>query len=392
MKRFMTEILLVSVMLLLPSVASALSETVRMKVGETRTLAPAELPSLVLAGQPSWTSSRPGDVQITSWDMYTCRIKALKSFSGYARIQCKYYYRRLDPSGQYIGQGQGAVNYNVFVESVDPESVTVYPVSITLDIGDTYMMQVSVYPPEADQTVTWSSTDWTIASVNSSNVLGANRGGTATVTAKTVNGRTASCTVTVRPRALPSSVSIQPSLALTEGQSATLTPEVTPSGAGTNFTWVSDNTAVATVSSSGRVTGISPGTATVTVTTSNGKYDTCVVTVKNKPGQPQRVSLPETLDLVSGFSTTLSPELYPEDSQTTFTWDSSDPSVVGVSTSGRLTAKSEGESVITVRTGNGLEAECRVTVRASDPDLPISVLEEALARIRELEEWTVDQY
>ena len=59
-------------------------------------------------------------------------------------------------------------------------------------------MSVTVSPSTANQTVTWTTTDRTVATVNDANILGANGYGTAVVTATTSNGLTASCTVTVK--------------------------------------------------------------------------------------------------------------------------------------------------------------------------------------------------
>jgi len=77
-------------------------------------------------------------------------------------------------------------------------------------------------------------------------------------------------------------VSVAPtSLDLLTGSTSQLTATIAPSGA-TNKTvsWSSNNTGVATVSSSGLVTAVSAGTATITVTTADGGYTaTCVVTV-----------------------------------------------------------------------------------------------------------------
>ena len=70
-------------------------------------------------------------------------------------------------------------------------------------------------------------------------------------------------------------------LTLQEGSSYTLTATITPTDA-TNklIIWTSDNEEVATVSSDGRVTAKSSGTATITATTSDGEYTaTCEVTV-----------------------------------------------------------------------------------------------------------------
>ncbi|MCD8355019.1 MAG: S-layer homology domain-containing protein, partial [Clostridia bacterium] len=64
------------------------------------------------------------------------------------------------------------------------------------------------------------------------------------------------------------------------GSTSTLTATITPSNATTNtVTWSSSNTSVATVDSSGKVTGVKAGTATITATSNNGKTATCQVTV-----------------------------------------------------------------------------------------------------------------
>jgi len=78
------------------------------------------------------------------------------------------------------------------------------------------------------------------------------------------------------------SVSIsEDSLSLKVGETANLTAEVLPQGAtNKNIRWSCDNTAVANISESGRVTAYTPGKCTITVTTDDGEFtDTCVVEV-----------------------------------------------------------------------------------------------------------------
>ena len=176
------------------SISSICAETVRMKVGDTKTLSPSVLPTKVLAGQPAWTSSRPNDVKIVSTTMYSCEIEAVNSFSGYATIHCKYYYRELDPTtGQYIYQRSGYVDYKVFVEETTITSIEISPANIELNNGETHKMEVIILPSNANQSVAWSSSDQSVAYVNSNNVLRANGYGTAVVTATASNGLTATC-------------------------------------------------------------------------------------------------------------------------------------------------------------------------------------------------------
>lgn len=102
----------------------------------------------------------------------------------------------------------------------------------------------------------------------------------------TYNGKTVQFSVYTSKKTTPvSSVSLnKTSLSLEAGSSASLAATVSPSDA-TNkkVTWSSDNTAVATVSSDGKVTAVSAGKATVSVKTNDGSYTAkCSVTVTEK--------------------------------------------------------------------------------------------------------------
>ena len=103
---------------------------------------------------------------------------------------------------------------------------------------------------------------------------------TLTVNGGTLNG-TPSGDVTYKVTKVELSTS---TLALTEGGSETLTAIITPSNAtNQNVAWSSDNTAVATVDNSGKVTAVSAGTADITVKTQDGeKTAACTVTVTAK--------------------------------------------------------------------------------------------------------------
>ena len=69
---------------------------------------------------------------------------------------------------------------------------------MSLEKGKTFTLTKTLTPSNAYDSVTWTSSNSNVASVSSSGVVTAKGVGTATVTVKTYNGKTASCTVTVK--------------------------------------------------------------------------------------------------------------------------------------------------------------------------------------------------
>lgn len=86
----------------------------------------------------------------------------------------------------------------VVVSKPTPTSVTVSPSSVTLTEGQSRYLTTTVYPSNANQSVTWTSSNSNIASVSSNGRVTAVKAGTAVITAKTSNGKSATCTVTCK--------------------------------------------------------------------------------------------------------------------------------------------------------------------------------------------------
>ena len=165
------------------------------------------------------------------------------------------------------------------------------------------------------------------------------------------------------------------SLTLDVGNSDTLIAAITPDNAtDKSVTWESSAPGVATVDTSGKVTAVAPGTATITVTTTDGGFtDTCQVTVTAATVPVSGVTLsqnqaslyynrtPNTLTLTA----TVAPA---NATNQNVTWASSDPSVATVDAAGKVTAVAPGTATITATTvDGGFTAICTVTVR---PDIP----------------------
>ena len=167
--------------------------------------------------------------------------------------------------------------------------VTLNRTSLTLTEGDTQKLTATVRPVDAGVTVTWSSSNTSVASVASDGTVTARNAGTATITAK-AGDASAKCTVTVAEKVVEvTSITItQVSLKLDVGETSSLSAFPSPSTA-TDRTvqWSTSNSAVATVSlrepynngSYAEVTAAGEGTCTITARTSNGVSAACQVTV-----------------------------------------------------------------------------------------------------------------
>ncbi|UPZ16944.1 Ig-like domain-containing protein [Flavobacterium humidisoli] len=161
--------------------------------------------------------------------------------------------------------------------------VSVSPTTVTVGLGTTQQLNATIAPANAtNQNVTWTSSNTAVATVNASGLVTAVAAGTATITVKTVDGnKTATSAITVA--AIPvSSVAVSPtSASLYAGNTQQLSATISPANAtNKNVTWSSSNNAIATVNSSGLVTAVSAGTATITATTQDGnKTASATITV-----------------------------------------------------------------------------------------------------------------
>ena len=177
-----------------------------------------------------------------------------------------------------------------------------------------------------------------------------------------------------------SGVSInQTNITVKEGESQSLSATVSPSDAQNKaVSWSSSNSSVATVDNSGRVTGVKAGSATITVTTSDGgKTATCSVTVEAKIINVSGVTLDNAkLEIPVGGEATLAATVAPADAtDKSITWTSSDEAVAKVS-GGKVTAVAAGKATITVKTTDGGKtATCEVTVTTPVASVELSLAE-----------------
>ena len=168
-------------------------------------------------------------------------------------------------------------------DEIQPENISI-PSPMTVVAGQTITLIPTITPSDAVTTLTWTSDDETIATVNSEGVVTGVKKGQTFINVETDNGKSAFCKLTVTAPQ-PIEVSIPKSATVNVGETITLTATLTPQNAATTLTWMSDDPAVATVDANGTVTGIAAGLAIIQVTTANGlTSNPCKLTVNPSTG------------------------------------------------------------------------------------------------------------
>ena len=309
-----------------------------------------------------WRSENTSIFTVTSSNKVQATIKGVKAGKAKLYYDCTY----------RINNYQFTMKryYNI---TVTQNVITISPHSLILNEGDTYKIsatQTSVIggsyftsSNESVATVTLGEQD----GYNSKTIVGtitAVSEGTAYIYAKTLGKETEDvCTLTVK-KGGPTSIYIEKaSLDMEVGDEWMLKARV--NGSGGTYTWSSSNTDVATVTGSGltaMVKAVGVGSATVYVNTSNGLQSKCWIYVKEKTVAPTHLSLTGPTELREGETMDLVATVEPSNATYTLTWSSDAADVASVDNQGKVTALSEGETVIRVKTDNGLKASLSLKV------------------------------
>src|SRR5438094_1876791 len=258
----------------------------------------------------------------------------------------------------------------ITVTTVPVASVTVSPATATVQVGQT--MQLAAAPKDANgnslsgRTITWASGSTAVATVSASGFVTGVAAGSVTITA-TSEGQSGTATITVSTVPV-ASVTVSPSTAsVPVGQTVQLTATSKDASgnplSGRRVRRGSSNTAVATVSASGFVTGVTAGSVTITAT-SEGQSGTATVTVSTVPVASVTVS-PSTASVPVGQTVQLTAT--PKDasgnplSGRRVRRGSSNTAVATVTASGLVTGKAAGTATITA-TSEGKSGPSTITV------------------------------
>ena len=230
--------------------------------GESFTLTATVSPSNATDKTITWTSSNTAIATVSGGN-----VTAVKEGSASITAAC--------------GGKTASCAVTVNKKTIPVSSVTLSKTSLTLVEGESFKLTATVSPSDAtDPTVTWSSSDPSVATVSGGEVT-AVKPGSATVTAKS-GDKSATCAVTVGKKVVPvSGITLNKTeITLKQNESFQLTATVAPDDASDKtVTWTSSDAAVATATD-GLVKALKEGSVTVTAKAGD-KTATCKVTVSN---------------------------------------------------------------------------------------------------------------
>ena len=270
--------------------------------------------------------------------------------------------------------------------SVPAESIEAGTYSSNMLLGETQQLSPTVRPRNSTDSVIYLTDDSSVLTVSNSGVVQAVGVGTATVTAAAGNQI---CAYTISVSMDSTMIVTEMDLALSSntiyvGNSVSASLQVRPSSASqyATISLTSSNEKVATVNSFGRVTGVSPGTATITAACGSVTASTTVTvlaipteattggtvssgTTSANSGQVITVT-PSYVVLKPGATRTLSAKATPASASQSFTYKSGNSSVATVSPSGVITAVGTGSTSITVSNGKATALVTVIVNRSAD--------------------------
>ena len=245
------------------------------------------------------------------------------------------------------------------------ESVETGSYASTMTVGTQQQLSPVILPAKAARkaTVTFMSNDSTIVNVTSEGVAQAVGVGTAQVIAS-ADG--VSCVYTITTELDESMIVKEMDITLASGtiavgETTSLSLGVLPSSASNyaNVSLSSSDPAVATVNNFGKVTGVAPGTATITATCGDVSAS-ATVKVVNSGADRQSIDLNTSyVVLKPGASRTITGKVTPSSASQSLTFKSNDTKVATVSAKGVITAVGTGATSVVVSNGT---ASASVTV------------------------------
>jgi len=238
-------------------------KTIILNIGSTEILIPTIFPDTAINKEVTWKSSKPLIVTVDS-DGNVVAKKAGSSIITVTTVD-----------GSKTATCKVTVPINVTGISLG-KTVT------TIKLGAKQSLPIKISPTNAtNKSITWTSSMPSVANVDDKGKITGLSFGKTLITATTVDGnKVATCELSVGIPVTKIALN-KKEVTINEREDETLIDTVTPINAtNQNVIWESSDNSIATVNSSGKISGISGGTVTITATTQDGgKMAKCKATV-----------------------------------------------------------------------------------------------------------------
>src|SRR6218665_683250 len=258
-------------------------------------------------------------------------------------------------------------------------SVVITPADPSVGIRGSLALVAAVFPADAAQAVTWTSSDPSKAAVDAAGAVTGIAKGVAVITAAATDGSLAKGTVTVTVTAdvavkAPSVVITPADPSVGIGGSLTLAAAVLPADAPQALRWTTSDPAKAAIDpASGAVTGIAKGTAVITAVATDGSLAKGTVTVTVTADVAVKATsvtiTPPSPSVGIGGSLTLTALVLPAGAAQAVRWTSSNQTIATIdATTGVATGASFGTTAIIAAAtdGSGIVGVAALTVGSSD--------------------------
>ena len=253
-----------------------------------------------------------------------------------------------------------------------PSSIVINKTKLVLGVGEQFNLNSSLPSGCASYNTAYSTNNALVADVVKDNgLVTAKAVGTAKITVKTYNGKTAVCVINVKKA--PKSISLnKKQITLGIGERFDLNSSL-PSGCGAySIVYSTNNAKTADVKrAGGLVTAKAVGTAKITVKTYNGKTAVCVINVKKAPKSISLNKKQITLGIGERFD--LNSSLPSGCGAYSIVYSTNNAKTADVKRAGGLvTAKAVGTAKITVKTYNGKTAVCVINVKKAPKSISLN--------------------
>ena len=236
-------------------------------------------------------------------------------------------------------------------------SVTVSPATESVALGASVTLSAAVNGHAVSgSSVFWNTENAAIATVSSAGVVTGIAVGSVKIAASS-GGSSGFSTITVIPQGVASVRVTPPSAAITIGETVHLQAQPLNAAGdtldGRTITWTSANDAVATVDSTGLVTGVSVG-ATIITATSEGKSGTSGIAVSDRVAASIAVA-PTSVTITTGQTSQLTPTVKDANgaviSGAPVSWTVDLANIALVTSTGLVTGQSQGSAIVTATSG-----------------------------------------